>query len=757
MPRKTKSEIEQALLNGLRLTWAEGAKTAGLELTTPVRRRLFSYLLNSKVRAIQGLPQDFIGGLSDAFKATDDPAAAVTRASSPKVAGPWRLVKIQTEGFGGVNTWSGGSFTYELGGDSLVLDGANGSGKSSLTGALIWALTGQRPREAGATSDAAANSQVYNDEGKHVGDWPPLACYPDKVGTLSTNPFVEVKLTFKNPAGDEAVIERSLKNGAIYSATDPRLELPPILIETGLVMPARLAQIRFGPDQKQLKDAVQMLTGLDEIASLGQFVADLCHKSYDYLGYSKKQKREETYRAFTIAIQEARDALQSVGRSMTPFEPADTQDKDGPMAALSREVSEKATETLAVIQSDLATGLDLSKPAIQQQVASAITSAKSEMTDGLSGLGPWPTLVAIAHSLGLESAEKLRHAVDAVKEQMNEAIQLRQKALDDKRFQMKAVAAAWHRQHTSGSIENCPLCEQSLNLNKQLAQELDALQVAGVLAQRKFEDNVRVILTDLDAATPSAIKKYRGELPSLQPKKALEAALRTRFVDHAKYSGCLTGLARVVGAAIPNLPADELEPWSMEDDADLPADSMPLREGIAAAERLLALSDWFIRNEPLWQSWWDQVTGEKLSPLPMGSFAGNLIKLNDALLASAPYRTARKGLQDAWKTGVAVDEIDVEQKRRQRIADEKRDLVDVDVFVAGAELPLQGAFQVRSQGLDHLLLLPHEELQRGNVGRESGGVLHITILSKGAADLIGFLFVHRIFIALPAHEMPAVV
>jgi len=52
---------------------------------------------------------------------------------------------------------------------------------------------------------------------------------------------------------------------------------------------------------------------------------------------------------------------------------------------------------------------------------------------------------------------------------------------------------------------------------------------------------------------------------------------------------------------------------------------------------------------------------------------------------------------------------------------------------------------VRSQGLDHLLLLLNEQLQGGNIGRQGGGVLHIDILSKGAVDMRGFLFDHQHF------------
>ena len=65
MPRQTRAEIEQSLLKGDRIPWVDGGKRQLLELDTPVRRRLFAFLLNSKVRVVKGLPADFILGLAE--------------------------------------------------------------------------------------------------------------------------------------------------------------------------------------------------------------------------------------------------------------------------------------------------------------------------------------------------------------------------------------------------------------------------------------------------------------------------------------------------------------------------------------------------------------------------------------------------------------------------------------------------------------------------------------------------------------------
>lgn len=642
-----------------------------LELNTPVRRRLFDFLLRSKVRIVKGLPDAFVLGLAEAFDSDLDPATAtITSGSQSKTAGPWRLTGIETEGFGGVNVWGGTRFSYELDGQSLLIDGPNGSGKSSLVAAITWALTGQRPREASRGADQPDQSQVFDSKGVKVGDWPPMACYPDKVGFLATSPFVQVKLTFKNPAGDEAVVERTLGNGQISHNVDPRLELPPVLIETGLMMPIRLAHILFGAGEQHLTDAVQMLTGLDEIALLGEFVGELCHKGRDYLGYSKAQRRDDFMHQFTEALTSAKTALASIGQKLPEFVPLDTRDKTGAMAELGKQFTDQAAESVSVISADLAPNLDLTLAAVQQHVASAIEAARTEMDLGLAGLPSWSTNSTIATALTPETSATLAAAVASAKICLQEALELNKRADEDSRFQLKAIAAAWHQQHSSGAVGDCPLCAQSLKNNPQLVAEIEHFRSVGDAAQRTYRDNMNAIQRDLEAAIPSSLRRFRSDVIGISPKRDIEAALRARFLDAPRYATYLTGLGRLVSVALSNTPIEELPNVAPIAAEGFPQGTAETLESISIAERFLAIAEWTTKNQGLWQKWWEDLTGLTLSPVPQDSFAGKLAQLDDAMRASTPYRNAANGLRDAWKHGLVIDRIDIEQRRRQDIADE---------------------------------------------------------------------------------------
>jgi len=189
MARLTKTEIEQSLLAGKKIEWKDAAgKKSSIVLDSAKQRRLFAYLLSSKVREVKGIPEDCVKGLANAHAGPGDPATQQPAATGAAAqAGPWKLHSIKAEGFGGVNFWKGSPFELELEGNSILLEGPNGSGKSSLTAAIIWALSGERPRD---QSEAASDEvkPVFGVSNTKVGDWPPVATYPNELLEILLGP-----------------------------------------------------------------------------------------------------------------------------------------------------------------------------------------------------------------------------------------------------------------------------------------------------------------------------------------------------------------------------------------------------------------------------------------------------------------------------------------------------------------------------------------------------------------------------------------
>jgi hypothetical protein len=139
------SEAVQTLLSGNALSWAKfGDQKAGsIQLESPGARRLLQYLLACDRTKVANAGEDLFKGLIAAWQNTSfDPAATAKPASGTTHTGTWRLVRLETANFGGLNLVDGPNFVLSLNGENWCLEGQNGSGKTSLASAIIWALTG---------------------------------------------------------------------------------------------------------------------------------------------------------------------------------------------------------------------------------------------------------------------------------------------------------------------------------------------------------------------------------------------------------------------------------------------------------------------------------------------------------------------------------------------------------------------------------------------------------------------------------------
>ncbi|WP_029351300.1 AAA family ATPase [Bosea sp. 117] len=677
MDRLTKLEIQRALLGGREVGWKNGAgKREAIELKSAGQRRLFQYLLQAKVRQAKDIPDEFVSGLAEAFAAESDPAENEAATAPTAPTGPWRMHKIETEGFGGLNTSNGPPFVQEIDGESLILQGPNGSGKSSLVGAILWALTGERPRDH-SDANPSERAEVYGDDDRQIGTWPPLACYPNTPAGLSADPFVSVALTFKDNAGVTAHVRRQLKDGVVTSSISPALAVPDVLIETGLLMPTRMPQIRFAKGPTQLTKAVQSLTGLDELVELGAFVDGLCNKGREYLSTNSKLHAAQK-QVFDAAIADVLRVLKPTGETVPAFQPKATDDKDGDFAKLGARLKERAAELTKVISEDLVSGLDLAKQQTQLDVAGAISGAREDITGGLAELSTWKTLSQIATAFNDDTSAILQTTVREAEDALADALKLHDRSQQDTRLQLKALGAQWHQSHRGAAeLTDCPLCDEPLR-EATLKAELDELRRAGESATRQLSDNLNAILAKLDEAVPPALAGKLVNVASLTPRQALLADLRTRFVERPRFKNTLATFTQLVTDVLAQAPANELELLATATENTDPA--RVLRARISAVRRLEEVRRWRAENAPLWEAWWLDAVGsaqtetereaeaERTPPRPE-TFSEHLTRLSNAVSETEPYRAAAEALGRAWTSGRKARTYEKEQEKRQAIAD----------------------------------------------------------------------------------------
>jgi hypothetical protein len=232
------AEATQKLLGGKKLSWENFGeyKSGSVVLDTAAQRRLFSFLMAQDASKLAQGHEDIFSGLIAAWNEVEaDPADVAIPTAKGKLGDVWRLNRLEASGFGGLTLCGESTFNLWINGANWRLEGQNGSGKTSLTSAILWALTGKRIREQdGPIEEQGLRSTVTNSEGKKIGDWPSIASYPAKPEGLAKTAEVWVRLSLTNSKAEAATAYRRMSCPSVgfsifEKAIDPRLETVPTL------------------------------------------------------------------------------------------------------------------------------------------------------------------------------------------------------------------------------------------------------------------------------------------------------------------------------------------------------------------------------------------------------------------------------------------------------------------------------------------------------------------------------------------------
>ncbi|WKB50830.1 ATP-binding protein [Eleftheria terrae] len=658
-------------------------KNGEVVLKTPNSRRIYDFLRRSDVRDAKDLQTDFIEGLWAAYDHGDDPAAdqgpqETGEAEQPRI---WRIAEIQTTNFGGLNVWGGPSFTWSVNGASWLLDGANGSGKSSLLGAVVWACTGYRPRDE-ATTPAHVHAPVLDSQDEKIGTWPPLACYPDSAEAIAGSPEVEVRVTFADElTGENAVISRALRGGKVHESWAPALKVHDVFLNTGIAMPVALSSLRLTDKDGDgaLTRAVAQLTGLDELAELGDLCSGLSNAGREYASYAKKAGLAQKESSFREKLTSAAKELAQIGEVLPNFHPSDALGKSGPMVKLGIQLKDVAAHHASTLASDLADGTETSSTESQRAIIVALTAVASKLDAGLQSVAFWKDLSELANALTPEVCISIRGALLAAETELAEALGSHERQKNDTRFRMKAAAAEWHVRHREGDILECPLCSQRLDLLPALQQELQSLKTAGTVAQLTLQQSVTQIRETLLTALPDSVEEFVRDHDIQEPRLVMCESFREVFGSGAKHGRLLTKLCQLVNEALESAPPDELLIAAGPVMKFAAIEHKQLVSLFRKIEWCLDLQQWHHATAARWEAWWSALdAGPATEPLQHNpselraasraeSLRQHVARLSKAMDSAKPYAQAAEYLRDAVKLGREISGIQGEHERRAKV------------------------------------------------------------------------------------------
>ena len=691
-------QATERLLSGSELSWPASGEAHGgsITLSTPGQRRLFSYLLGADSGDVAEGKETLFGGVIAAWKDEDsDPAPEASETDAGASSGPWRLHRIETTNFGGLNTYAGPVFVLEIGGENWCLEGSNGSGKTMLASAIIWALTGYRLREHdGLDLTGGVREPVYNTAGGKIGAWPPLVTYPESAANLAEMAIVEVKLVFADLSGEQALASRTLVSSADGDAAitvdiDPRLTVAAQLIEAGLLMPARLAHIGFGSKSGSLYEAMKMLTGLDQLADIALGASAFHNKGRRFRKYARDNGIARLETSFVSDIGKARELVEDTSLTISDKIVIEDEKLPGNLQELATAASTQAGNFLALLKSEISEEIDLATTEGRRQLSRAVNTARDIVGKKTEGVVLFAAWAALKNAPDDDAFKGLHDGLVDFEAKLDVALEWHAKQLVDDKLRLKALASRFFLPADELSMsETCPLCAQHLKTEEQraLVAELGALEVDSEAAERSINDACSDIDKALRTLLPQPIQDHFQMLTSMDPTADYGTAVRDRYVKSAPFSDVLVGIAQSVEgqaalqmASLPNFYYQPFDPATRPE----PAPAIELRRFIHDVRRIIALADWWAEHRGAFVDAWSTLLGktegdDKGSP---DSVKSMLKKLEEANERAEPLDKIAIHLNHAKKTAIEWLNINTEQRTRDAIAEALEPLKDLKNLV----------------------------------------------------------------------------
>lgn len=715
---RTRQDIEQTLL--------QGEEIAGIRLGEPAQRRMLAFLLESENRDTGNFSDEFIDALKGAYSATDSPvtekAAEETEGAAPQSV--WRLTRIESYNFGGVNALRGETFTLDVDGESYCIEGYNGKGKSSFLSTIVWGLTGERLlSQQGPDPEASVPQPVFDPDDKRtvLRKWPPVLSYPkDRAGLVAGGAAARVILTFKSDDNRTAVVQHTVNDEGLGTDGEDSglkaLGIPDLLIEIAVLMPNRIPHIRVGEGQDEIAALVKLL-GLEPLGDLGDHVASLCDARKNFAKWPSEADVEAKNSEFDQAVTNAVMRLEALSGAPAVNDKLDAtklDKKESVASELASELTAHSAMLLKKTKDEISPELDL-QDADDQKCLGKATQALEGALDGTA----IPAVREVIFLQDLRSAatsgrlDELANTLAKVAEEYPRALEIRKRKLVDNRLQLKAAAAEWHKtQHDPDvDVTECPLCERILDTPAlaKLGQDIQDLKVEAERVRRTFEDTCNALHQRILDGVPTNLRNRDPDTPGAgAPVSWLLGRLARWLNEETNLSTALPAArdraAATVIAAESRITACECLPASLlpecpQNDDEAIRKSRNLREICSTAQALIHWADWWESASAEFEAVWREVVGvpDSEGNYPEDTLQSARVFVSDAVSAATPFEKASEYLAGAADCAKRWHSLHEEREIRQAIRIAIEPLKGLRAYVAEEARSVLAAVSERTE------------------------------------------------------------
>lgn len=613
-----------------------------------------------------------------------------------------RLVKVEAHRFAGLHAYGRpsappASFVCEFTKPVTLLEGVNGSGKTSIVNAITWCLTGYliRPQRLPEEGPSEFACEIVRDDGTTtthaISAITPLplksAEIPADGEPIKADSWVE--LTFADTNGAllpplRRTQGRTLRGKITEIAPDmTAVGVEPIAWRIATTMPAMLPFISVG-SASQLGKAVAQLTGLADLVDLARHSEKMSARIRKSASPEIDKQRIDVAGRYQQAVDDLNNIIAYTpklafeGGTPTVGEES-SADRIAQIAYHFADLKIKAlSEARNVLGEDFNPENKPSRDNLEGSIGPAI--------ERLRTAGELPSLARL--SALKASAAEVATVVALLTQVDREAATLAQLAADPdraRRAQLYARVSAWMHDHAHIDDGTCPVCIGQLHgacdpiTGAAIVDHLaEAARDREVIARTIADWSAHWIGHLLQALPPAIANEARGDLPS-EPADLLRAGLADELFASQSFSGVLSTL-KVDAVKLIDEQLAKLPKFSEAAVRPLPValakGAVQLQKAIDRIDRALAFAEWREDATDALKAFLQAIRrGDSADPNASRAIGSRLTSLLDIVASIAPLNAA---LEQIRRMEVArMDHV----AKKQRISACDRAATALDLLV----------------------------------------------------------------------------
>ena len=529
-----------------------------------------------------------------------------------------RLVRVEAHRFAGLHAYGRAnsppdSFVFAPSKPVTLMEGVNGSGKTSIANAIIWCLTGhlirsQRPPEEGPLDFPCEIARDGGTTTTHamsaITPLPPKSTeLPPDGEPIPADSWVE--LTFADVTGALLPPLRRTQGRTArgkITETAPDLDavgIDPIAWRIATTMPALLPFLSVG-SASQLGEAVARLTGLADLVDLAKHAEKMSKRiAKTAIPEIEKQRAD-----IAVLYQRAVDDLAAIV-SETPtiackdaVPAVDEESSAERIAKISGHFNDMKAGAFSEARGVLGDSFDPESKPSRDDLEGSIAPA----IERLRTVGELPSIARLS-ALKVDTAE-IATVIALLTQVQAEAAILAQLAADPdraRRLQLYAKVSAWMHDHACVDDGTCPVCAGQLQgacdpvTGAPVVDHLaEAARDREIIAQKIADWSAHWTGRLLQELPPQIAKEARGELPS-DPTILLQVGLADELFASEPFRGPLSALqtdaVKLIDERLVGLPKF-VEPAGRTLPVALATEAAPLQKMVYRIDRALAFAEW---------------------------------------------------------------------------------------------------------------------------------------------------------------------